>query len=130
MLLCLSRRRNWGVARGQGGEDPVDFTGNVSLQTTDDLLLGLALGGTLGNVGSGTLVAAHAAEGDHVQRPVGVAVAMTVQTVADTLLARRGRDGRRPAQVREGGLVSEALGIISGGDQQGGSRVGANQIGR
>src|SRR5688500_18314292 len=48
---------------------PVDLAGNVSLEAANDLLLGLALGGALCHVGSGTLVAAHAADGDHVQRP-------------------------------------------------------------
>jgi hypothetical protein len=54
-------------------------------------------------------------------------ISFLVQTVADTL-ARRGRDGRRTAQVRKGGLIFEPLGVISGGDQQRGGCIGANPL--
>jgi hypothetical protein len=52
-----------------------------------------------------------------VQRPVGVAVAATVQPVSAGL-ARAGEDGRDPAQVRERGLAAEPLGVLAGGDEQ------------
>src|SRR5215208_4577605 len=97
---------------GRGSEDPVDLTGDVSLEAADDLLLGLALGCTLGDVGSGPLIAAHAADGDHVECPVG----MSVQTMADTL-ARGRRYGCGPAQVGKGSLALEALGVVSSSDQ-------------
>ena len=60
--------------------DPVDLAGNVSLEAADDLLLGFALGGPLCDISSGALIASHTADGDHVQRSVGVAVAVSVQT--------------------------------------------------
>lgn len=49
---------------------------------------------------------AHAADSNHVQDPVGVAIAMSVQAVADGL-ARRGRYRHGPSQVCKDSLVSE-----------------------
>ena len=50
--------------------DPVDLTGDVSLEAADDLL-GLALLGASFDVGPGALVTAHAAHSDHVEGSVG-----------------------------------------------------------
>src|SRR3954466_7702712 len=59
-------------------------------EAADDLLLGLALLGAPGYVGSSALVVAHAAQSDYVEGSVGIAVAVAVETVAHGL-ARRGR---------------------------------------
>jgi hypothetical protein len=52
-----------------------------------------------------------------VQGPVGVAVPAAVQPVPAGL-ARAGRDGGDAAQVGEGGLAAQPLGVLAGGDQQ------------
>jgi hypothetical protein len=52
-----------------------------------------------------------------VQGPVGVAVAAAVQPVPAGL-ARAGGDGGDSAQVGEGGLAAEPLGVLAGGDEQ------------
>src|SRR5687768_14575643 len=116
MLLCSSRRGNQEFMQGQGSENPVDFTGDVSLEAADDLLFGLAFGGALSDVGSGALVMAHATDSDHVECPVGVTVAMAVQTMADRLTRGR-RNWRDTTQVRKGCLISQTLRVIAGGDQ-------------
>ena len=60
------------------------------------------------------------------QGPVGVAVAAAVQPVA-VGLAGAGRDGRDPAQVGEGGLAAQPVGVLAGGDQQLAGMVLANR---
>src|SRR3712207_5144963 len=99
----------------------------MAFEAADDLLLGLALLGAPGYVGSGALLVAHAAQSDYIEGSVGIAVAVTVEAVADGL-ARRGRYRGIPAQVREGHLVLESLRVITGGDQQRGGRIGANAL--
>src|SRR5436309_3183529 len=106
MLLCSSRCRNRGFVKGQRGKDSVDLTGNVAFEAADDLLLGLALLGAPGYVGPSALVVAHAAQRDHVEGSVGIAVTVTVEPVADGL-ARRSRNRGNPTQVREGRLIFE-----------------------
>src|SRR5688572_7983039 len=73
------------VVRGKVGEvcreRAVDLAGDVALEAADDLGLGLALGGAALCVCSGALAVAQAADGDHVQRAVGVAVAAVVEAV-------------------------------------------------
>src|SRR4029453_19326101 len=103
----------WGYRQ----QDVVDLAGDEPLEAADDLPFGLALGGAPGHVGAGARIPAQPAHGDHPQRAVGVAVAASVQPVAGGL-ARGRRDGGHPAQVREGGLAGQPVGVIAGGDQQ------------
>jgi hypothetical protein len=72
---------------------------------------------------------AHAADGQQVQRPVGVAVAAPVQPMA-LGLAGGSRDGRDAAQVGESALVAQAVGIVPGRRQQGGRDVDADALDR
>jgi hypothetical protein len=78
----------------------VDLAGDEPLHATDDLGLGLAFGGSSGDVGDGGLVEAHPDDDDAVQRGVGLAVAAAVEAVADGL-ARGGRDRTGAAQLGE-----------------------------
>ena len=64
----------------------------------------------------GAGVASQTVQRDHVEGPVGLSVAMGVETVPYHL-ARGGRYGRRSTQVGEGALVTQALGVIPGDDR-------------
>jgi hypothetical protein len=77
---------------------------DVALQATNDLALGLTLRGAPGYILLGTRLASDSVERDHVQRPVGVSVAMRVEAVPHGL-AGGGFYGRRTAQVGKGGLA-------------------------
>src|SRR3954449_1691133 len=78
-------------------EGVVGLAGDVALEAADDLLLGLALGNPALRVGARALAVTQAADGDHVQRAVGVAVAAVVETVA---VAAAGGDRDRLAPQR------------------------------
>src|SRR5215213_889710 len=73
-LVCCGLKR-----RSGDDECPVGLTGQVTLEASDDLRSGLALPGPPGDVGAGAWVPAQAADGEHVQGPVGVAVAAPAQ---------------------------------------------------
>jgi hypothetical protein len=62
-------------------------------------------------------MAAHADQSDAPQGVVGLAVTAAVEALA-VGAARGRRDRRDAAQVREGGLPAEPLGVVAGGDQQ------------
>jgi hypothetical protein len=95
----------------------VDLAGDVALEAAQDVELGQALLGAPFHVGPGRWVAAHPDQGDAPQGVVGLAVAAAVESVA--VGAARGRgDGGGAAQVGEGGLAMEPLGVVAGGDQQ------------
>ena len=88
------------VAREVGEQGVVELAGDVALEAADDLGLGLAFGGASFGVGAGLLAAAQAADGDHVQRSIGVAVAAGVEAV--TVAAAGGdRDRAGTAKRRE-----------------------------
>src|SRR4051794_1992498 len=80
---------DWGERSGRGGlreqvggEGVVDLARDVALEAADDLGLGLAFGGAPRGVGAWAVAVAQGADGDHVQRAVGVAVAAVVEAVA------------------------------------------------
>jgi hypothetical protein len=56
-------------------------------------------------------------QGDAPQGVVGVAVAAAIEAVA-VGAARRGGDRGGAAQMSEGGLRAQPLGVVTGGDQQ------------
>ena len=95
----------------------VDLAGDVALQTAHDVELGQALVGPPLHIGPGRRVAAHPDQGDPPQGVVGVAVAAAIQPVA-VGPARGRRHGGGAAQVREGRLGAQPLGVVAGGDQQ------------
>src|SRR4051794_3568231 len=74
--------RGLGLLEQVGEERVVELAGDVALEAADDLGLGLALGGAAFGVGACAFAIAQAADGDHVQRAVGVAVAAVVEAVA------------------------------------------------
>ena len=77
------------------------------------------------DVGAGTWVRAHAGEHDAPQGVVGLAVAAAVEPVAGHL-AGRGVDRGDAAEVSEGGLGGDPLGVVAGGDEQQGGGVDAD----
>ncbi len=79
MLLCLSSGRNW-LVLGQGlelllGQVGVDLSGDVALETSDDLSFAESFGGAALDVVDGGLVAPHSDQCDDVESAVGGAVA-------------------------------------------------------
>jgi hypothetical protein len=88
-----------------------------ALETADDLGLGLAFGCSALGVGARAGAVAQAADGDQVQRAVGVAVAAVVETVAGGL-ARGRRDRAGPAERGERALTAQALDVLPGADEQ------------
>jgi len=78
------------LGRGEvGGEGAVDFADEVSFEAPHDQLLGASFGESAGHVCLCWRVPAQSADDDHVERPVGVAVAVAVEAVV-SLPARRG----------------------------------------
>src|SRR4029450_4426017 len=74
-------------------------------------------GGAPLGIAAGAPTPAHADHDRQMQRPAGLAVTATVQTMA-VPPAPPGRDRRRPTQVRERGLSTQPLGTLPGSDQQ------------
>src|SRR5215218_10908566 len=83
-----------------GGDGAVDFAHEVPFEAADDHLLGASLGESSGHVGLRRCVPAQTTDDDHVQRPVGVAVAVAVEAVV-LLPTGGGVDRGDPAQGRE-----------------------------
>src|SRR4051812_5843763 len=76
----------------EGLEEGEHLAGDVALETSDDLRLGLAFEGAAFDVGPGAELEAHAAHDDAPQCLIGLAVSCPVQPPSDDL-ARRRRDG-------------------------------------
>ena len=73
------------------------------------------------DIGPGLWMAVHADQGDAPQGVVGVVVGVAVAAPIEPVAvgpARGCRDGGSAAQVREGSLGAEPLGVVAGGDQQ------------
>ena len=77
ILLCLSSSD----VRGLMLEESPDFAGDVALETTSDLAVGLALRSTSSDVGLGGFVVAHSGESHDVEGRVELAVPVSVQAV-------------------------------------------------
>src|SRR5262249_52868980 len=108
--------------RRQVGELAVEVAGEGAVEAAGGLPRGLAGGGEGGGgeealvVAAGLLVVANTLERDDVERPVELAVAAAVETVA-ALFAARGLDGARASERGEGRLASHAAGIATGDEQ-------------
>ena len=74
------------------------------------------LGASCG-VGLGAFAVAQAADGDHVQRAVGVAVAAVVEAVTGSASGGRG-DRACAAQRGERAIAVEAFDVLAAGDEQ------------
>src|SRR5918993_5262284 len=109
--MALVNRSQWLRCRGRRDQYTVDLPGYVALQAAHDLPLALALSSASCDVVLGAPVAAHAHHADHVQGPVGIPVAATVEPMPDHF-ARGGIDGRDPAEAGERSFAAQALGVV------------------
>src|SRR5690606_14532949 len=75
------------------GDELVELAGDVAFEAADDLLLGQAVFGASFHVGAGAGVPAQAADGDPVERFVGLSVAAAVEAVPAGLAGRGGDRG-------------------------------------
>src|SRR5438093_7458260 len=100
-----------------GAERLVDLAGDVALEAADDLAAVEAFGFASLGVGAGAGVVAEAADGDHVECAVGLAVAAVVEAVAAGAAAA-GLDRGGGAELGEGRFAAEALDVLAGGDEQ------------
>ena len=65
-----------------GAEGVVGLAGDVAFEAAEDFASVEAVGFAFGGVGAGAWVVSEAADGDHVQGAVGLAVAAVVEPVA------------------------------------------------
>ena len=100
-----------------GDQGVVDLTGEVALDAAHNLGFGQAFLGPPFDIGTGAGTEPHPDDNGQVQRLVGVAVAAAVQPVPAGL-AGAGRDGGDSAQVGEGSLAAQPLGVLAGGNEQ------------
>jgi len=135
MLLYLSSRLEGGKAGGRPRQGCEHFPGDVALEAADDLPFAQAFCGPSREVGTGWGVVAQPDNGDHVERAVGCPVAAAAQSVAAGGPAAAGRLGSCPAELGEGSLAADAVGVVAGGDQElagtlGGDPEEADELGR
>ena len=116
-VRCLLFRASGSGGRGWTCEVQVDLAGDVAFQAAEDVELGQALVGPALDIGPGGLVAVHADQGDAPQGVVGSAVTSPVEPVA-VGAARGRRDGGGAAEMGEGSLRAQPLGVVARGDQQ------------
>ena len=100
---------------------------HVALDAADGFAAGPALGGASVEVVAGALVAACAGQGDVVEGGVGAAVTAAVEAASAGLAGGR-LDRADAAQGGEGGFAAHAVGVVAGGDEQGGGAVGADAV--
>src|SRR5690606_8523200 len=94
------------------GDELVELAGDVAFEAADDLLLGHAVFGASFHVGAGAGVPAQAADGDPVERFVGLSVAAAVEAVP-VGLAGRGGDRGGAAEHGERRLGSEPVVVVA-----------------
>src|SRR5215216_3688902 len=100
-----------------GAQRAVGLTRDVALEAAEDLRLALPFGGPAPRVGACARAVAQAADGDQVQRAVGVAVAAVVEAVASGL-ARGCRQRTGAAERSKRGLAAQALDVLPGAHEQ------------
>src|SRR5207253_4204867 len=95
------------------------------LEAADDFSAVEAVSSSSFGVAAGAGVVAETADGDHVQRSVGLAVAAVVEAVAVAAPGAR-LDRRRTADFREGGFGRGAVDVLAGCDEQLAGALGAD----
>ncbi len=90
---------------------------DVALEAADYFLLGASFGGAPRHVGPSPVAVAKPDDHDHVQRPVGLAVPVNVESVPAGLAGRRW-DRRYAAQVGERCLGTEPVDVLPGCGEQ------------
>src|SRR5207244_2731705 len=87
-----------------GAEGVVGLAGDVALEAAEDFASVESVGFSFGGVGAGAWVVAEAADGDHVEGAVGLAVAAVVEPVTGCAAAA-GLDRGGGAELGEGGFA-------------------------
>src|SRR6266496_4406527 len=114
-LLCGRCRE---VEVGEvGTEGVVELAGDVALEAADDLGFAQALGGAAVGVGAGASTVAEPADGDQVERSVGLAVAAAAEPVS-ARASGGGGDWTGSAETGEGAVVRKPLDVLAGGGEQ------------
>src|SRR5712692_1513257 len=108
-----------------GAECVVGLAGDVALEAAEDFASVESVGFAFGCVGAGAWAVAQAADGDHVEGAVGLAVAAVVEPVA-VFAAGAGLDRGGGAELGEGGFASEPLDVLAGGEEQLAGSLGAD----
>src|SRR6478609_5986574 len=105
------------VCVGIGSEVVVGLAGDIALEAAEDFASVESVGGAFGGVRACGLAVPEPADGDHVERPVGLSVAAEVESVAFRA-ARACLDRGGAADLRERGFVSEPLDVLPRGDEE------------
>jgi hypothetical protein len=120
LWFVKSLRRLW------RGEDPVNLPSDVALQAPYDFQLAHPLLGPPLHVGAGAWIPAQPADHDRIQRVVRGPVATTAQAVPTGRTSGVHRQRRNAAQVGERRLADQPVRVVTGGDQQLSSNIGAD----
>src|SRR6266498_1988464 len=95
----------WRKAGEISAERVVELARDVALEAADDVAFGEPFGGAAGGVGAGAGAVAQPADGDQVQRSVGLAVTATIESVARGA-SGAGGDRGGGADARKGGFAA------------------------
>ena len=109
-----------------GHDSLVDLASEKTFQAPDDLPFGSAGRRAACDVVAGGLVESHADDDGSIEGGVGVSVAASIEAVPAGGPPGRGRDRTRAAELREGGVRTNPVGILAEDDQQFGRGVGAH----
>ena len=109
-----------------GHDSLVDLASEKTFQAPDDLPFGSAGRRAACDVINGRLMVPHADDDGSIEGGVGLSVAASIEAVPAGGPPGRGRDRTRAAELREGGVRTNPVGIIAEDDQQFGRGVGAH----
>ena len=109
-----------------GHDALVNLSREEAFQAADDVAFGPASGDASGDVVAGRLVELHPDDDGSIEGRVGVSVAASIEAVPTGGHPRRGRDRAGAAELREGGLRTNPVGVIAEDDQQLSRGVGAH----
>ena len=102
----------------RGHDALVNLSREEAFQAADDVAFGPASGEASGDVVAGRLVEWHPDDDGSIEGRVGVSVAASIEAVPPGGHPRRGRDRAGAAELREGGLRTNPVGVIAEDDQQ------------
>ena len=109
-----------------GHDALVNLSREEAFQAADDVAFGPASGDASGDVVAGRLVELHPDDDGSIEGRVSVSVAASIEAVPTGGHPRRGRDRAGAAELREGGLRTNPVGVIAEDDQQLSRGVGAH----
>ena len=104
----------------------VDLAGEEAFEAPDDIACGPAASSPSCDVVDGRLVESHADDDGSIEGGVGLSVATPIEAVPAGGHPGRGRDRTRAAELREGGVRTNPVGVVPEDDQQLRRGVGAD----